>query len=137
MKKLILILTLALISMELFSQKSIQDNSTTANITINALDMVNNSVRYAITFNIFDIDSVLAHLPTKTISDVKIVGATNALITGISPIPNLYPVMDTATIVSNDVGLTGLELIGNFGVLLMYIDNPLQLDLSKWYIKED
>lgn len=113
MKNLITILFIFL-SISSYSQKYF-DCSDTINykVRVTAPDFINNSVRYQIEIS----DTVFQ--------------------SGIATCPNTWGILDTATVWKSDVGKKGRNFLLDFGTLIFYIGNPLQINLNNCAIKNE
>ena len=120
-----------------YGQGYIENKTLSAKIYATAMNTMENTVRFKVLCDIADIDSVVLSLPTLSISDFVITSPTTAEASGIVLITSLWQIRDTTKAEQSDVGRTFANIEDTFGAVLIFNFNPLQLNLSKWAIKED
>lgn len=131
MKKTILTLALFLAVTFSFAQ-SIQYKQTSITITCDGgFSTIQNDVRYNITSNLVDADTLAVLFPDKqfNLKDGKLNYSSSVLLV------DMWSIIDTVIIDSTDTGKTVKEAIIKWSINLIYQLNLLELDKSKWEVK--
>ena len=114
MKKITTTILLVAIALLSYSQKVITNDTLTVYST--GFNQIGNIIRY-------QTDSITAD-------------STYIINSGIVYCPDFWTALDNNLVEQSDVGLTGRLITYNFGTALIWNYNLLNLDKSKWILKE-
>jgi hypothetical protein len=135
MKKLFLFVLLLGLYIPSWSQRYLEYKNTDIIITTDALDQIGAQVRWKVTIPVAMVDTAISLLP-QIQGNFKY-DAGHFYYSSVAPINAMFPIMDTAKCEQSDVGLTGNQLTSNFGLALLFMTNPLNLNQVFWAIKQD
>ncbi len=140
MKKLItflVILNIALFVRNEVQAQAINYDNTSIKITNDGgFSTTSNDIRYTISADLDDAETVKDLFPNK---DFKVEAGTltyNVQHSGSVSVPAMWDMINTFVIEQSDVGKTVKEAIQTWSINIIYGNNLLKLDTTKWNINE-
>ena len=137
MKRIILISVLLCgLLFDISAQRVIQSNSNSCKIWSTIPDLSGSRLNYIIQFDAVDLDSVKKYIPIINNYNIIVVSPTVFKYEGYITVANAWDIVKAAEIEKSDVGQHGDEFLQRFCTAILYMANPLQLDLSQWTLNE-